>query len=254
MYEARTGNKKVEISFSAILSEVDRACSDVNRLLEANGLNEQQFAVQLMMREMLNNAVLHGSGGDASKTVRCNVDISDGSILIEIADEGKGFDWRGKYPPRVANLPHPAGDAGKLPTSSYGMKIIDTYADEVCFNDKGNRHALRIYARTKGGGAMSAIQREGKRAVIKPRRNIVANDVQELRQELKQLIDEGILEITVDMAGIQMLDSIGLGVLISTHNSLKKVGGTFFVINASKQMYDLFRSMRLTQHFSVTSC
>lgn len=99
---------------------------------------------------------------------------------------------------------------------------------------------------------MTSIERDGNRAVVRPRRNIVANDIKELRQELKQLVDEGVNDMVIDLTGIQMIDSIGLGVLISAFNSLKKTGGSFAVVNASKDIYGLFSSMRLTQHFPVS--
>jgi anti-anti-sigma regulatory factor len=49
-----------------------------------------------------------------------------------------------------------------------------------------------------------------------------------------------------------MVDSTGLGLLISAHNSISKTGGKLAVIHASKEILDLFRSMRIHQHFSVS--
>jgi anti-anti-sigma regulatory factor len=49
-----------------------------------------------------------------------------------------------------------------------------------------------------------------------------------------------------------MVDSTGIGLLISAHNSLKKAGGDLTVIHASKDILDLFRTMRIHQHFSVS--
>jgi anti-anti-sigma regulatory factor len=50
----------------------------------------------------------------------------------------------------------------------------------------------------------------------------------------------------------QMVDSAGIGLLISAHNSLKKAGGELAVINASCDILALFQAMRIHQHFSVT--
>jgi anti-anti-sigma regulatory factor len=49
-----------------------------------------------------------------------------------------------------------------------------------------------------------------------------------------------------------MVDSAGIGLLISAHNSLKKAGGELTVIQVSKDILDLFRTMRIHQHFSVS--
>ncbi len=100
---------------------------------------------------------------------------------------------------------------------------------------------------------MSKVFKEGSRAIFSPTVNVVVSEIETIRTEFKQLLAEGITELIVDLSEVKMIDSMGLGVMISAHNSLKKAGGTFSVINASKELYDLFRSMRLTQHFSVTS-
>ena len=69
-----------------------------------------------------------------------------------------------------------------------------------------------------------AIKKE-KQTLIAPGRDIVASYAQELRRNLWSLIEEGVTDVTIDLAGVQMIDSIGLGVLIAAHNSLKKKQG-----------------------------
>jgi anti-sigma B factor antagonist len=48
-----------------------------------------------------------------------------------------------------------------------------------------------------------------------------------------------------------MVDSVGIGVIIATHNSLNKVGGKLKVTNITKDIYTLFTTMRLDRHFTV---
>ena len=57
--------------------------------------------------------------------------------------------------------------------------------------------------------------------------------------------------MTVDINDVGMIDSVGLGVLIATHNSLQKNDGVLNVINASENIYKLFKVMRLDRHFKV---
>ncbi len=73
-----------------------------------------------------------------------------------------------------------------------------------------------------------------------------------LRARLREAINSGVLNLTLDMAPIQMVDSTGIGLLISAHNSLQKTGGKLAVINVSHEILDLFRTMRIHQHFSVS--
>ena len=98
---------------------------------------------------------------------------------------------------------------------------------------------------------MSDIEKDGNKAVFRPGKDIVASVLTEMRQQLKQLIADGVSYLTIDLSGVEMIDSVGLGLLISTHNSLSRTGGALTVENVSKDLYDLFSNMRLTQHFNV---
>jgi anti-anti-sigma regulatory factor len=45
---------------------------------------------------------------------------------------------------------------------------------------------------------------------------------------------------------------MGVGLLISVHNTLKKAGRQLSVIHVSKDIFDLFRTLRMHQHFSIS--
>jgi serine/threonine-protein kinase RsbW len=86
------------------------------------------FGAELLLREVLTNAVVHGCGKDPSKQVRCSWRLRNGSVLIAVADDGPGFDWRAA--------------AGRQPddenTSGRGMEILRAYSTRVRFNARGN--------------------------------------------------------------------------------------------------------------------
>jgi anti-anti-sigma factor len=89
-------------------------------------------------------------------------------------------------------------------------------------------------------------------AVVQPEGDLVAVRLPALRSKLQEMVGAGTVHLTLDLAGTQMVDSAGIGLLISAHNSLKKAGGELTVIHASKEILDLFRTMRIHQHFSVS--
>src|ERR1700722_3487164 len=60
------------------------------------------------------------------------------------------------------------------------------------------------------------------RAVIRPEADVVAASVADLRYRMRGLIGAGVRDLVVDLSGVQMVDSAGLGLLISAHNSLRK--------------------------------
>jgi anti-anti-sigma factor len=100
---------------------------------------------------------------------------------------------------------------------------------------------------------MALVTKEENKAVVRPAGDtIVAATIPELRLEMRGILDQGIRELVIDLAGVRMVDSSGLGLLIAAHNSLRKTGGTLAVIHASSELLELFRSMRMHQHFSVS--
>ena len=89
-------------------------------------------------------------------------------------------------------------------------------------------------------------------ALVQPAGDVVAALVPELRSALREALAKGARQMTIDFAQVAMVDSTGLGLLISAHNSISKAGGRLAVIHASKEILELFRSMRIHQHFSVS--
>src|SRR3954447_24161058 len=98
----------------------------------------------------------------------------------------------------------------------------------------------------------SVVTWKDRHAIVRPAGDVVAAQVPELRSTLRETLASGVLEMTIDFSGVEMVDSTGLGLLISAHNSISKAGGRLAVIHASDEILELFRSMRIHQHFSVS--
>jgi len=86
------------------------------------------FAAELLVREALTNAVVHGCHTDPSKQVRCSLRLKAGRLLIAVEDDGDGFDWRAAWD-KLANLSDCSGR---------GIEILRKYASRVRYNDRGN--------------------------------------------------------------------------------------------------------------------
>lgn len=100
---------------------------------------------------------------------------------------------------------------------------------------------------------MIELTREDDKAVIKPTgEDIVASSIPELRSKMRGAVEEGVRQLVVDLVNVRMVDSMGIGLLISAHNSLRKLGGRLAVVHASRDILDLFQMMRIHQHFSVS--
>ena len=94
-----------------------------------------RFAAELMTREAVNNAVIHGCGADSRMQVRCVLRLRDRRLVIAVADDGEGFDWRAAW------------DRSSVPAavSGRGIEVLRKYATRVRFNERGN--AVTIFKR-----------------------------------------------------------------------------------------------------------
>src|ERR1017187_1142005 len=99
---------------------------------------------------------------------------------------------------------------------------------------------------------MTVSQENGRTVIQMTGGDIVAASVPQLRSTMRELVGNGVKDLVLDLTHVQMVDSSGLGLLIAAHNSLRKAGGQLAVIHASKGIVDLFRTMRIHQHFSVS--
>src|SRR2546423_3496328 len=54
--------------------------------------DKEIFGVRLAMEEAIVNGMKHGHRGDPSRTVRVRWRVEAGRVLIEVEDEGPGFD------------------------------------------------------------------------------------------------------------------------------------------------------------------
>ena len=97
-----------------------------------------------------------------------------------------------------------------------------------------------------------AVIPESSKAVIQPEGDLVSISLPPLRSKMREIVGSGVRHLTVDLAKVQMVDSAGLGLLMSAHNSLRKTGGQLAVIHASEDILQLFQTMRFHQHFSVS--
>ena len=86
---------------------------------------------------------------------------------------------------------------------------------------------------------------------FRPGRDIVVATVDAMKAELKGLIADSTGTLTVDLSGVEMIDSKGLGLLIAASNSLGASGRKLRIVGAIGDIVELFRIMRLDRHFIV---
>jgi anti-sigma regulatory factor (Ser/Thr protein kinase) len=114
------------------LTEVARVTTALEAaMLEGGYPSRDRFAVLLAAAEALVNAIKHGNCGDRRKQVRVRYRVGTAQVLVEVEDEGPGFD-----PPAV---PDPLAPENLAKTSGRGLLLINAYSTWVRHNARGNR-------------------------------------------------------------------------------------------------------------------
>ncbi len=98
---------------------------------------------------------------------------------------------------------------------------------------------------------MSEVIREKDYTIIRPGTSVVASMAESFKQELLSTINTYEGKLIIDLAGVDMVDSIGLGVIIAAHNTLTQKESLLEIINVSEDIYGLFSTMRLNRRFKV---
>ncbi len=123
----------IRFEIPATSAAIDDLCIRARAWLVENGLDRDWFATEMLLRESLNNAVIHGSGNDPILHVNCELRCKCGWLSILVEDGGSGFDW-------ACRQKHYARAEEK---GGRGLQIYRLYADKVVFNGRGNRVLLR---------------------------------------------------------------------------------------------------------------
>lgn len=122
----------------AISPLVDR----LMRLIEGSQcVPGEEFAVELALREALNNAVVHGNREDPETKVHIRCRCQPGKELsIVVTDQGKGFDFEKVIGNGIATDPN--SEHGR------GIQLIKTYMDDLHFERGGSEVHMRKRSRT----------------------------------------------------------------------------------------------------------
>ena len=72
-----------------------------------------------------------------------------------------------------------------------------------------------------------------------------------IREKVKELIKNGENKVVLDLAGVNYMDSAGLGVLLSSHTSLRKANGGIKLIGISDEIMDIFEFTRINEVLDI---
>lgn len=92
--------------------------------------------IMLALSEATTNAIVHGNKEDTKKDVVISSFLEDNTLFISVKDEGEGFE--------PADLPDPLKEENLLNEGGRGVYLIEQYADNVTYSEKGTRLDMKF--------------------------------------------------------------------------------------------------------------
>ena len=136
VFEVQQTSDSIAICFSSTFAHIDQVCEETRFFLTSRleGIEKDWFAIHLVLREGLTNAVRHGNQGDPEKMVQFSASViftglnGPQTIKIVIEDAGEGFNWQAQQKIQVDD----DEDHGR------GFAIMTAYFSRYAYNEKGN--------------------------------------------------------------------------------------------------------------------
>ena len=231
------GRVLIERAIHGSDAEVNAFFLAFNQRLAELPERSRHFAVELVAREAVQNAVDYGCCRDSAKSARIELRYDGETLSLRVDDEGPGFD------PETTLALERSRESG---SSGNGLSIIAAYSDRYYYENGGRTLVAEFVLReaetmheTKGAGRWA------------PSGDIVAANSQTAKDELRGLVAASSGEFLVDLSEVRMIDSKGLGILIATINFLEAAGRAMRVVGANEDLLGLFRMMRLDRHMRL---
>ncbi len=115
---------QLELNLPSEIESVEKAATEAGKFAETNGFGEEErFAIDMAMREVVANAVKHGNLLDKTKNVEIRMENSVEGLAITVRDFGKGF--------AVEDVPDPTNPENLLKTNGRGILFMRSFMDEV---------------------------------------------------------------------------------------------------------------------------
>ncbi len=147
----------IKFSLSPKIQLVERVIEETNAFLPKSS-SADFTPVKVVLRELLLNAIQHGSGPQGKGLISCSIERNEEMHLkITVEDQGDGFD------PELIDMSLPE-DASRAPNRGYAL--ISALSDRLEFNQKANRVAAHLtIPKSNNGGFDRHLEREWFRAM-----------------------------------------------------------------------------------------
>lgn len=97
---------------------------------------------------------------------------------------------------------------------------------------------------------MDIINHDGKTTIVLEG-DLTSEDLNLFKEAVQQEIKNGQRTISIDFSNTVVVDSMGIGCLVATYNTLKTIDGALILTNMPDNLKDIFHTMRLDRIFTI---
>lgn len=188
--------------------------------------------------EAFTNVVLHGDN-PAGAEVEIEIELEVDRLTVRLKDHGKPFDLNAVAPP----------DLDRVPESGLGVHIMKSWMDEVSY-ERGREDHPNVLSMSRRLGEFTRSD-DGDRSTLRVEGVLDAVTIPGIRRTLEALIAEHRKEIVLDLSGLRLIDSSGIGVIVSLHKRSKAYGGRVRLTGLKDQPLAIFKLLKLERVFDL---
>lgn len=136
-------NAALDIRFKSDVQQIEQVVAQVVHRCREHRFDGRQLSlnVPVALTEALSNAILRGNGEDAGKEVRVRAEVSELRLVVEVTDEGDGFDLE-------ACTGDPTSPENLAREDGRGLFLMRSLMDRVeAFRGDGNVVRLTLHRR-----------------------------------------------------------------------------------------------------------
>jgi len=90
---------------------------------------------------------------------------------------------------------------------------------------------------------------QGPNAILRLSGDILGDDRLKLYETIQEQLEKGYTQLVLNFEKVNLMDSVGLGVLIAAHTSLSRAGAELALSNIGRSVNYLFTIAKLNQVF-----
>ncbi|MEM7572849.1 MAG: ATP-binding protein [Bacteroidota bacterium] len=124
------------------LSSDPRSVAEVEKLVENISSQysldqETQANLLISLTEAVNNAIIHGNGGEPSKKVSIILSRFRGGLAVKVQDQGSGFNFQ--------ELPDPTKPENLCKCGGRGVFLMNQLCDKMKYSNGGSTVEMQFH-------------------------------------------------------------------------------------------------------------